>query len=238
MVSYYLVRHADAELSSHEAGLTALGRQQAVGLGRRLAGVSFDAAWRSDMARAARTAEILARGRTDIAWLVSPKLREVDFSSAPALDAKPEGYRAWEVVALARMETETRGWLMENPWQWLGPCRTGLIDEVGSKGLVSFRTDVADRATRRLKPAATDSSLITHHSPEPRVLVVAHGGPIRLLICLLLGIPAEHHWAFRVGHGSLTVVERGADMGTLVLLNDRCHLAGIAANPMEAHHGR
>lgn len=82
------------------------------------------------------------------------------------------------------------------------------------------------------------SSLITHHSPEPRILVVAHGGPIRLLICLLLGIPVEHHWAFRVDHGSLTVVERGADMGTLVLLNDRCHLAGIAANPTEAHHGR
>ena len=212
MVSFYLVRHGEAEASSHGAALTTLGREQAAALGARLTDISFDAVWRSDMVRAVETAEILAGGRADLAWLVSPALRELDFSSAPPLDAGAEGYRAWEVQALVPMAAGLRGWLDRLP---AAPAET---PGGGAQG-PALRTSVG---------------VPTHDS---RILVVAHSGPIRLLICQLLGIPVEHHWAFRVDHGSLTVVERGADMGTLVLLNDRCHLAGIA-NPAEAHHGR
>lgn len=56
------------------------------------------------------------------------------------------------------------------------------------------------------------------------VLVVSHAGPLRVLVCLLLGLPPRSHWSFRLEPTSLTVVERGDDMGTLSLLNDRCHL--------------
>ncbi len=56
------------------------------------------------------------------------------------------------------------------------------------------------------------------------ILVVSHAGPLRVLVCLLLGLSPRCHWSFRVEPASLTVVERGDDMGTLSLLNDRCHL--------------
>lgn len=56
------------------------------------------------------------------------------------------------------------------------------------------------------------------------ILVVSHAGPLRVLTCLLLGLPVEKHWSFRFDWASLSVVERSDDMGTLVLLNDRGHL--------------
>lgn len=40
-----------------------------------------------------------------------------------------------------------------------------------------------------------------------RVLVVTHGGPIRLLLCHLLGMPFERHWQFRTDLGGVTAVD-------------------------------
>ncbi len=40
-----------------------------------------------------------------------------------------------------------------------------------------------------------------------RVLVVAHGAPIRLLLCSLLGVPFERHWQFRTDLGSITALD-------------------------------
>jgi hypothetical protein len=45
-----------------------------------------------------------------------------------------------------------------------------------------------------------------------------------VLLCLLLDLPPDRHWTFRLDQAGLTIVERGDDMGTLTLLNDRCHL--------------
>lgn len=61
------------------------------------------------------------------------------------------------------------------------------------------------------------------------ILVVSHGGPLRVLICLLLGLPPDRQWAFRLDHASLTVVEHGGDLGTLTLLNDRSHVLKVFA---------
>ncbi|CAN5678307.1 histidine phosphatase family protein [soil metagenome] len=40
-----------------------------------------------------------------------------------------------------------------------------------------------------------------------RVLVVAHGAPIRLLLCYFLGVPFERHWQFRTDLGSITALD-------------------------------
>lgn len=40
-----------------------------------------------------------------------------------------------------------------------------------------------------------------------RVLVVAHGAPIRLLLCHLLGLPFEQHWRFRTDLGGITALD-------------------------------
>lgn len=40
-----------------------------------------------------------------------------------------------------------------------------------------------------------------------RVLVVAHGAPIRLLLCHLLGVPFEKHFQFRTDPGGITSLD-------------------------------
>ncbi len=81
--------------------------------------------------------------------------------------------------------------------------------------------EVADRLHSWLRLSNT---VATQLPPNPTVLVVSHGGPLRILICLLLGLSPEAHWSFRVDHASVSELERGDDMGTLLLLNGCSHL--------------
>lgn len=46
---------------------------------------------------------------------------------------------------------------------------------------------------------------------EDPVLVVAHGGTIRMALAVLLGIPLERLWAIRIACATLIRVEMGAD---------------------------
>jgi alpha-ribazole phosphatase len=55
-------------------------------------------------------------------------------------------------------------------------------------------------------------------------LVVAHGGPLRLIICNLLGLGLEHWVQMRVDHASLSIVETYPGTAILNLLNDVSHL--------------
>lgn len=50
---------------------------------------------------------------------------------------------------------------------------------------------------------------------EGTTAVVAHGGPIRLLLCLALGLPATAHWQFRIDPGA-TAVLAVYDVGVIV----------------------
>jgi len=62
------------------------------------------------------------------------------------------------------------------------------------------------------------------HKPEETVLVVAHGGPVRLIICNLLGLGLEHWVQLQVAHASLSIVDTYPEMSILSLLNDTSHL--------------
>jgi alpha-ribazole phosphatase len=56
--------------------------------------------------------------------------------------------------------------------------------------------------------------------PDATALIVTHGGPLRLLICNLLGIDIKHWQQFRVDRASLSVIETYPGMSFLTLLND------------------
>jgi len=60
--------------------------------------------------------------------------------------------------------------------------------------------------------------------PESKVAIVAHGGPLRLMICNLLGFGIQHWLQFRVDHASLSIVETYPEGNILNLLNDVSHL--------------
>ncbi len=59
---------------------------------------------------------------------------------------------------------------------------------------------------------------------ERMLLVMAHGGSLKVLLCLLLGISLEHWWQFHLDPASLTVVETYSEGSVLCLLNDTSHL--------------
>jgi alpha-ribazole phosphatase len=62
------------------------------------------------------------------------------------------------------------------------------------------------------------------HGPDETVLVVAHGGPLRLIICNLLGLGLEHWLQMQVAHASLSIIETYPGIAILCLLNDVSHL--------------
>jgi 2,3-bisphosphoglycerate-dependent phosphoglycerate mutase len=97
-----VARHADAEYETHhwadEGGsLTHAGREQARGLGRRLAGRGVSHVWTSTYARAVQTAEIAA-AQLGVAVTTREALREFSVGSmagSRAEDPFAETYQAW-----------------------------------------------------------------------------------------------------------------------------------------------
>lgn len=66
-------------------------------------------------------------------------------------------------------------------------------------------------------------NLVTYKEQDT-VLIVAHGGPLRLIICNLLGLGLEHWLQLRVELASLSIVETYSRGAILQLLNDTSHL--------------
>ena len=62
------------------------------------------------------------------------------------------------------------------------------------------------------------------HAPEETVLIVAHAGILRLLICNLLGIEQQHWRQMRTDLGSLSILDTYPQGAILSLLNDISHL--------------
>ncbi|MCL0036614.1 adenosylcobinamide-GDP ribazoletransferase [Dehalococcoidia bacterium] len=65
---------------------------------------------------------------------------------------------------------------------------------------------------------------LKEHKPEETVLVVAHGGSLQVLICILLGIGLEHWWQVRLSSASVTIMDISPEGAAFVVLNDTCHL--------------
>jgi len=68
------------------------------------------------------------------------------------------------------------------------------------------------------------SRRLQKHSREETILVVAHGGALRTLICQLLGMEPRQRWQTRLEPASVTIVETYAQGAILTLLNDVSHL--------------
>lgn len=65
---------------------------------------------------------------------------------------------------------------------------------------------------------------LKEHQPESTAVIVAHGGPLRLIICHLLGIGIKHWLKIRIDLASLSVVETYPHSAIISLLNDVSHL--------------
>ena len=62
--------------------------------------------------------------------------------------------------------------------------------------------------------------------PVGTVVLFAHGGVIRFLVCHFLGLPDRHHLLFDIRPASISEIRIDGGKGVLTLLNDRHHLEG------------
>ena len=72
--------------------------------------------------------------------------------------------------------------------------------------------------------SALDDVARTHAGQT--VLLVSHGGPLRVLLCLGLGLAPQAHWQFRLDTASVSELRLREGGSTLSYLNDTGHLAG------------
>ena len=63
--------------------------------------------------------------------------------------------------------------------------------------------------------------------PDRHVLIITHGGPLRMLICLLLEADLDLWWHLRIDNASLTIVETYSETAILNLFNDTSHLDSL-----------
>jgi alpha-ribazole phosphatase len=70
---------------------------------------------------------------------------------------------------------------------------------------------------RRLQDFLGD---LSDYPRDGTILLVAHRGALRALLCLLVGLPVERHWDFRLEVASLSEVEIVAGKARIVRLNE------------------
>ena len=65
---------------------------------------------------------------------------------------------------------------------------------------------------------------LNQHPHDHSILIVAHGGPMRTLLCQLLGVGQNYWRTFRLDNASLSIVDTYPQRAILSLLNDTSHL--------------
>lgn len=224
----WLVRHgetssnADGVFQGHlDVVLNERGEQQAAAVGQCLSRIEFDAVYASDLQRAARTAEIIVDGRSEV--VLDPDLREMHYGVL-------QGVRYHE--AATTLEHHGLG----DAWKSGEFHRRGTAAP-GGESVRQFRSR-SRRFVRRLDEA---------HDPDAghHILVVAHGGKLSVLMTVLLDLPAWNRNSFRFANCGITRVSRAGlrttiDLHNLVvwddslLFSDRAQ-SGRLLDPGESH---
>lgn len=200
-----LVRHGETDWNAAgkiqgwtDVPLNDAGRMQARRLARRLRDVTVAAVYSSDLARALETARIVA-GESRLAagtrLFATAALREI-------------GYGEWEGKTRAELWRAGHGpWL--EAWMSGRPCPTPDGGET------------REEADRRVEQFL--SAVFPRHQHET-VMVVSHGGPLRLLLARLAGRPVAGWGDVRQANAALTevIVEAGRP-AVFVRLNDTTH---------------
>ncbi len=196
-----LVRHGETELNSAERywghsdiKLSALGARQAERLRDRLAAQKIDVVYSSDLQRAWATAKTIAF-RHQLEVTICAELREINFG-------KLEGLNFGEISQL--FPEFTAKWKAQ---------RSTDIEFPGGESLDELNNRVSNFVGRLKK-----------HEAEETILIVAHAGVLRSLICQLMGLELQHIYHIRLDLASLSILETHPTGAILTLLNDTSHL--------------
>ena len=68
---------------------------------------------------------------------------------------------------------------------------------------------------------------LNSHTPSETVLIVSHSGPLKVLVCSLLGISQDHWWQLRFDNASLSIVDTYPRGAIIMRSNDTSHLKEV-----------
>ena len=91
--------------------------------------------------------------------------------------------------------------------------RSTKLKYPGGESLVKFNNRVSKFLSR-----------LDKHAVDETILVVAHAGVLRTLVCQLLSIDPQRRWQIRLDLASLSIMETHQQGAILSLLNDVSHL--------------
>jgi broad specificity phosphatase PhoE len=207
----YLLRHGTTDanvnglfLGRTDAPLNAQGLAEAGLLGRRLAGLEFDALVTSDLSRARQTAAAIHTHHPTLSLHVDPRVREMDLGE---LDGRPS-------ADVAREQPELLAAWRADP---------STVRMPGPSG--ETLKDVQDRAT-----AALDD--LAERFPGGRVAVVTHTFVLLSLMCRVLELPLSRFRRLFVDRASLSVVDWRPGDAVLRRFNETAHLQDQPTPPV------
>ena len=115
------------------------------------------------------------------------------------------------------------------------------IQEQDAQGLAAWEHDQLHNATpggetllqmtERVRAAYANMLAI---GQEKTIGLVAHGGPLQLLLCLALGLPPQAYWQFAVSPASWSELCVYAQGAILTRLNDMHHLCTLSQDEGES----
>ncbi|HZU71039.1 MAG TPA: histidine phosphatase family protein [Ktedonobacteraceae bacterium] len=159
--------------------LAAQGREQALWIAEQLQQASIVAIYASDLLRARETAEIIASRRTQVIQIkASAEWREMDFG-------------AWEGLTYMQIVEQFKDHLafFTDPEHHAPPH---------GESLFHLKRRVMD---------ALSAMLHDNASPPGDIVIVSHGGPLRILLCSLLGMSLSRQWQLRLDPGSISAID-------------------------------
>ena len=201
MSRWLIVRHAETpwneagRIQGHtDIALSEMGFRQAESLRTRLATWEIHAAYASDMKRTMQTAQTILYGR-NLSPHPSPELREFD-------------YGHWEGMTYKEVE-------QSDPEGFAEMLRR--TEDFAPAGGESLR-DMVTRAGRFA------SRLRTAYPNDETLIIMGHGGSLRVLLTCVLELPPPASWRFLLAPASLSVVDCYPEYAVLTLLNDTSFL--------------
>lgn len=146
----------------------------------------------------------LSRAKETAQILAEPHGLPVDYIP----DLREINFGRWEGLTIKEI-SETYGDITTK-W-WASPLSTTIPDGENLQ-------DVVVRCERAL------SRIIEKHEGD-NVVIAAHGGVIRVIIGLALGLDLNYYWKLRLDNVALSIIEyHTPDKAILELFNDTCHI--------------
>jgi alpha-ribazole phosphatase len=182
----WLVRHGLTDWNTQlrfcghsDIALSEQGRVQARWIAEQLQKETIAAIYTSDLVRARETAEIIANKRNQAVEIRAlAAWREMDFGD-------------WEGLTYTQIEERFKDQLgfFTDPERYAPPNGESMA-----------------HVLQRVKDAL---SVIVHNEALPAgdTVIVSHGGPLRLLLCSVLGMPIQRQWQLRFDNGSLSAID-------------------------------